>query len=151
MERLAPDSHWLPVSKAWVNIRQGRYAAAKEEAMFLGRNFSNPFVLRLAGEIFANSGDFDRAREFLFRVEPRYLDREQWHDVLNEGDTDACLIGLSLARTGEEALGRDLLSFAANYWEQTAPRYIEHADRYPLRVMPTWVMSRNPWPRCRHH
>ena len=131
MERLAPDSHWLPVSKAWVNIRQGRYAAAKEEAMFLGRNFSNPFVLRLAGEIFANSGDFDRAREFLFRVEPRYLDREQWHDVLNEGDTDACLIGLSLARTGEEALGRDLLSFAANYWEQTAPRYIEHADRYP--------------------
>ena len=24
-----------------------------------------------------------------------------------------------------------MLSFAANYWEQTAPIYIQHADRYP--------------------
>ena len=41
------------------------------------------------------------------------------------------MVGLTLARTGDEALGSDLLRFAANYWEETLPSYIEHADRLP--------------------
>ena len=131
MEALDAEHHWLPSAKAWSNIRQGRYAAAKEEGLFLQQNFNSLSVQDRAMGILARSGDYERARETLLRVEPRYLDPAQWSDLLNEGSGDACWIGLTLIRTGDEQLGRDLLSYAVNYWEKTAPLYIQHADRYP--------------------
>ena len=131
MEALDARHYWLPAAKARSSIRQGRYGAAKEQGLFLQRNFDSLFVQYRAMRILALSGDYESTREILLKIEPRYLDPEQWSDLLNEGEDDACLIGLTLIRTGDEQLGRDLLSHAVNYWEQTAPLYIRHADRYP--------------------
>jgi TolB-like protein len=131
MEALDAGHYWIPVAKAVSSIRQGRYAAAKEEALFLQRNFDSLYVQQRAMGILARSGAYERAREILLKIEPRYLDPEQWSDLLNEGEDDACWIGLTLTRTGDEQLGRDLLNHAVNYWEQTAPLYIRHSDRYP--------------------
>ena len=131
MEALDAGNRWLPAAKAWSNIQQGRYAAAKEEGLFLGRNFNSLNVQEMAMGILARSGNYDNARQTLLKVEPRWFDPGQWSNVLNEGTNDACWIGLTLIRTGDEQLGRDLLGYAANYWEQTAPLYILHADRYP--------------------
>ena len=131
MEALDAGHFWLPAAKAWANTQQGRYAAAKEDGLFLGNNFDSLNVQGRAMSILARSGDFDHAREFLLKVEPRYFDPEQWSDILNGGTNDACWVGLTLIRTGDEVLGRDLLDFTVNYWEQTAPIYIRHADRYP--------------------
>ena len=86
----------------------------------------------MAMGILARSGNYDNARQTLLKVEPRWFDPGQWSSVLNEGTNDACWIGLTLIRTGDEQLGRDLLGYAANYWEQTTPLYILHADRYPI-------------------
>ncbi|MDH4021263.1 MAG: hypothetical protein OEU84_16850, partial [Xanthomonadales bacterium] len=94
-------------------------------------NFNSLSVQNRAMGILARSGDYERARDILLKAEPRYLDPEQWSTLLNEGEDDACWIGLTLIRTGDEQVGRDLLSYAINYWEQTAPLYIQHADRYP--------------------
>ena len=132
MEQLNVGHRWLPASKAGLNIRRGQFPAAKEQATFLRQRFSTPGTLDLAGNIFAMSGNFNEAREAYLKAEPRYIDRQQWPDILNEGDDDTCLVGLTLANTGDEALGQELLRFAANYWEQTAPIYIQHADRYPI-------------------
>jgi len=131
MEALDARHYWLPASKAWSNIQQGQYAAAKEDGLFLERNFNSLNVQNLAVGILARSGNYDNARQTLLKVEPRWFDPGLWPDVLNEGTNDACWIGLTLIRTGDEQLGRDLLGYAANYWEQTAPLYILHADRYP--------------------
>ena len=131
MESLDAEHHWLPSAQAWSNIQQGRYAAAKEEGLFLQRSFDSLAVQDRAMRILARSGDYERSREILLKIEPRYLDPEQWSDLLNEGSNNTCWIGLTLIRTGDEQLGRDLLSYAVNYWEQTAPLYIQHADRYP--------------------
>jgi len=131
MEELDAESLWLPRARAQMALNQGRYEAAKEQAMFLSNSSDTPSAQWQAGMIFARAGDYDRARGYILRVEPRYLDRMQWPTVLNEGDDDACIVGLTLARTGDETLGHDLQAFAANYWEQTAPVYIQHADRYP--------------------
>jgi len=137
MEDLDADHYWLPINKAYMNIKNGRYAAAKEQAVFLAQRFHGPSQQRQAGLIFALSGNYEKARELMLRVEPRYLDREQWSDVLNEstpspGTPSPCIVGLTLARTGDEALGQDLLRYSANYWEQTTPLYIRHSDRFPI-------------------
>jgi TolB-like protein len=131
MEALDAEHFWLPAAKAWSNIRQGRYAAAKEDGLFLERNFDSLFVQNMAMQILARSGDYEHVRESLLKLEPRFLDANQWSAVLNEGSNDACWVGLTLMRTGDEELGRELLRYSANYWEQTAPLYIQHADRYP--------------------
>jgi TolB-like protein/Flp pilus assembly protein TadD len=131
MEALDAGHYWISVAKATSSIRQGRYAAAKEEGLFLHRNFDSLLVQNRAMRILSLSGDYENTREILLEVEPRYLDPGLWSDLLNEGENDACWIGLTLIRTGDEKLGRDLLSHAVNYWEQTAPLYIRHADRYP--------------------
>jgi TolB-like protein/Tfp pilus assembly protein PilF len=131
MEELDAESRWLPRAKSWMDLKHGRYAAAKEEAMFLAQGFKNPGAQWSAGIIYARAGDYARARELILRVDPRYADREQWLDTLNEGTDDVCIVGLTLARTGDETLGNELLHYAANYWEETLPRYIKHADRWP--------------------
>jgi tetratricopeptide (TPR) repeat protein len=131
MEELDAKNSWLPRAKSWMDFKNGRYAAAKEEARYLEQGFNIPALKWSAGVMFARSGDYASAREAFLKVEPRYADRDQWPVILNEGQDDACIVGLTLARTGDEALGSDLLRFAANYWEETLPRYIGHADRLP--------------------
>jgi len=131
MEDLDAGNSWLPSARSWMDTKNGRYAAAKEEARYLEQGFKFPSVQWAAAVIYARAGDYARARELFLKLEPRYADREHWPAVLNEGQDDACLVGLTLARTGDEALGNDLLRYAANYWEETLPRYIEHADRLP--------------------
>jgi len=131
MEALDAGHRWLPAAKAWSNMLQGRYAAAKEEGLFLWHNFTSLAPQRHAFRILARSGAYEQARKILLKIEPRYFDPEQWPDVLNEGTADACIAGLTLLRAGDEQSGRDLLTYSANYWEQTAPLYIQHADSYP--------------------
>jgi len=130
MEELDAGNVWLPVTKAMMDIKHGRYAAAKEEAIFLAQKYKTPFVQWWAGLILARSGNHDQAREIFLMVEPRYMDRQQWFEILNGGATDVCIVGLTLVRTGDESLGNDLLRYAANYWEETLPLYIKHADRF---------------------
>ena len=124
-------SVWLPLAKSWQNIKNGRVAAAQEQARFLQQNFADPQSQWLSGILFAATEDHDKAREVFLKVDPRYLDREQWLDILNGGEGDVCAVGLTLMRTGDESLGHELISYAANYWEQTAPLYMQHADRWP--------------------
>jgi TolB-like protein len=131
LEEVDAENYFLPVTRAIMNWKHGRYAAVKEEAMFLAKTFKFPIAQWDAGVIFAMAGDYARAREFFLSVDPRFSDREQWPDILNEGQNDVCSVGLTLSRTGQETLGNDLLRYAANYWEETLPLYIEHADRRP--------------------
>ncbi len=131
MEDLDAKNSWLPSAKSWMDTKNGRYAAAKEEARYLAQGFKLPVVQWDAGVIFARAGDYASARELFLKIKPRYADRGQWPLILNEGQDDACIVGLTLARTGDEKLGNDLLRYAANYWEEALPRYVEHADRWP--------------------
>jgi len=131
MEDLDATGVWLPIAKAWQNIKNGRVAAAQEQARFLAQNFADPQSQWMAGILFAATENHDQAREIFLRLDPRYLYREQWSDILNGGAEDVCTVGLTLMRTGDETLGHELLSYAANYWEQTAPLYMQHADRWP--------------------
>ena len=131
MEDLDASNSWLPSAKSWMDTKNGRYAAAIEEARYLEQGFKMPAVQWAAAVMYARAGDFSNAREVFLKIEPRYADREQWPVILNEGQDDACIVGLTLARTGDEVLGSDLLRYAASYWEETLPRYIEHADRLP--------------------
>jgi len=131
MEALDDGHRWLPIAKGYTNMQQGQYAAAKEEGLFLWRNFKSRAPRFHAFNILARSGAYQQAREILLELEPRYFDPEQWPVILNEGRENACTAGLTLLKTGDEQLGRDLLRFSANYWQQTAPLYIQHADRYP--------------------
>jgi len=131
MEYLDARNSWLPSAKSWMNTKDGRYAAAKEEARYLEQGFKLPVIQWEAGVIYARAGDYASARELFLKVEPRYAEPDQWLAILNEGQDEACLVGLTLVRTGDESLGNELLRYAANYWEETLPRYIEHADRLP--------------------
>lgn len=134
VEDLDATSSWLPIAKGWQNFKNGRFAGAREQAGFLQKNFADPDSQWESGLLFAAVENDDQAREIFLRVDPRYLDREQWSDILNGGAEDVCFVGLTLMRTGDEMLGRELLSYAANYWEQTAPLYMQHADRWPSFV-----------------
>lgn len=131
MEALDAGHRWLPIAKGYSNILQGRFSAAKEEGLFLWQNFNSLGPQRHAFRILARSGAYEQARKILLKIEPRYFNPQQWSDILNEGTGDACITGLTLSRTSDEQLGYELLAFSANYWQQTAPIFIQHADSYP--------------------
>jgi len=131
MEALDAQSELLPRIRARLARQQGRYAASKEEGLFLARKTNSRDAQRGAFDILAKSGAYEQAREILSKYGPEYFEPEQWPDILNQGNTNPCIAGLTLVRTGDEQLGNDLLTYAVNYWEQTAPLYILHADRYP--------------------
>ncbi|MFC1778381.1 tetratricopeptide repeat protein, partial [Pseudomonadota bacterium] len=96
MEDLDAESRWLPATKARLNVRQGRYAAAKEEGLFLSRKFNSRGAQRQAFIILARTEAYEQAREILNRNDPRYFDPEQWPDILNGGTNNACIVGLTL-------------------------------------------------------
>ena len=148
MEALDAGHRWLPIAKGYSNIRQGRYAAAKEEGLFLWQNFNSLAPRGHAFNILARSGAYEQAREILSTIEPRYFDPEQWPDILNEGAGRACIAGLTLIKTGDEQLGRDLLTFSANYWQQTAPLYIRHAGSWPSFECLAYLGDVRGIPRC---
>jgi len=127
MGDLDPGNFWLSIAKAYTNIKDGRFSAAREEASFLSGRVRQPWAQWLTGEVFAMSGDNNRAREFLFRVEPGYLDPDQWDQLLARRQEDACLAGHVLLNSGDEELGQKLLHRAVVYLEETLPRYIDHA------------------------
>ena len=131
MEELDADTPWLARAKSWMDTRHGRFGAAKEEAMFLAQKFKDPFAQWDAGMIYARAGDYTRARELLLRVDPRYTERDRWLEILNEGGFETCIVGLVFVRTGDELMGNELLRYTAKYWEETLPRFIKHADRWP--------------------
>ncbi len=131
MEALDAQNELLPRVRARLARLQGRYAASKEEGLFLARKTNSRGAQRASFNVLARSGAFEQAREILSKYGPRYFEPEQWPDILNEGNDNTCIAGLTLLRTGDEQLGNDLLTYSANYWQQTAPLYILHADRYP--------------------
>jgi len=130
MEELDDKHYMLSVAGISTNLRNGQIAAAKEQASYLRGSVSTPWARWESGLVFAIDKDYDRARELMLGAEPGYADRNQWSRLLNERQQDACVIAWVFMRTGDDALGRELLAQSISYLEDSLPQYIAHADRY---------------------
>jgi len=130
MEELDDKHYMLSVTGVTTNLRNGQIAAAKEQASYLRGTVSAPWARWKSGLVLAIDKDYDRARELMLGAEPGYTDRNQWARLLNERQQDACVIAWVLMRTGDDALGRELLAQSISYLEDSLPQYIAHADRY---------------------
>jgi TolB-like protein/Tfp pilus assembly protein PilF len=130
MEELDDKHYMLSVAGVTTNLRNGQIAAAKEQASYLRGTVSAPWARWESGLVLAIDKDYDRARELMLDAEPGYADRNQWARLLNERQQDACVIAWVLMRTGDDALGRELLAQSISYLEDSLPQYIAHADRY---------------------
>jgi TolB-like protein len=130
MEELDDKHFMLSILGVFTDLRNGQIAAAREQASYLRGSVSAPFARWVSGLVFAIDEDYGRAREMMLSAEPGYADRSQWAKLLDERLQDACVIAWVLMRTGDEALGRELLAQSITYLEDSLPQYIAHADRY---------------------
>ena len=129
------DQHVATTFNAvFTNLRNGKLAAAKEQADYLSSPSSYPFTRWLSGIVYAIDADYDRARELMLSAEPGYAHSDQWARLLDERQQDACVIAWVFMNSGDDVLGLELLTHAVSYLEEELPQYIAHADRYSSAI-----------------
>ena len=134
IEELDDKSDWLSGLGANTNIRDGQFAAAREQAAYLSNTNSGSGAQWFSGYVFAVGEDYDRARSLMLRSEPAYTDRNQWARLIEQEKEDACMVGWVLMKTQDDQLGRDLIGQSITYLEETLPKYVAHADRYDSAI-----------------
>ena len=117
-----------------MSIRNGQFAAAREQATFLNNSVNDRFARWFSGYVYAVDEQYDRALSLILSYEPAYADRNQWARLLEQEKQDACVAGWILMKAQDEQLGRDLLAQSIKYLEETLPQYVAHADRYDSAI-----------------
>jgi len=130
MEELDDKSNWLSYVGAQKNIRNGQFAAAREQATYLSNSSSGSGAHWSSGVVFAVDEDYERARSLMLRSQPAYADQNQWARLIEEDKQDACEIGWVFMKTQDGQLGRDLLAQSITYLDKTLTEYVAHADHY---------------------
>ena len=87
------------------------------------------FHLRL-GSIALAQGDIQLSREIYLSTEPRWLEPDQWPELVERHRSNACLVAWVLINTGDEKLGSALLRQAISYFDDSLPLLIEHSDMH---------------------
>ncbi len=82
------------------------------------------------------SGDLQKAREFWLNSEPDWDDPDQWQRLISlnnhrEDKLNACNYAGILMAVGKEAQGRELLSQAILFYENTLPGLVQDTYRWP--------------------
>ncbi len=113
----------------------GNYDGALESARWSYERVGRPaFLQRIMGYINAVKGNYTAARQAFEIGEPRFFDSGQWQTAIEEDPDDACFAGMLLLRTGDEALGQQLLVRSLGYLQNELPQFIDHADRYDVET-----------------
>ena len=83
--------------------------------------------------IYMSQGEFQKVRDWWSQEDSRWSDPDQWHYYFSgrgyQSTRDCEGAGVLMA-TGDEALGRQLLSEAMQYMETEFPRLIQHTYRF---------------------
>ena len=135
-ERLADvdgQSDFLGFFDVMINLRDRNDAGARETLAWLSPRLGGIADFQLfAVSVHAIAGDYAAARQTLMATAPDLLDDSSWPAFVERYKDSACVAGWVLRRSGDDALGARLLTTAAEYLDDTLPRYIEHADRYDV-------------------
>ncbi len=118
---------WVRVYTA---LEEGKPRAAMERLGDYEPNVDFPGLNWGVGQIHAFNGEWQKARSVIFIGASDFSKRDNWDRLLAQFKQDACIAGEVLIRSGDEALGRELLGRAVRYLEEELPRYIEHPERY---------------------
>ena len=62
-------------------------------------------------------------------LDPGFFAAETQYEAVREAPDIACLVGYTLLRTGDEALGRSLIEQAMTYGTVELPKYVRHAPQ----------------------
>jgi len=113
------------------NMYMGNYEAALESADWTFEKVGRPrWFMMFYGFLNNFLGKYDESREAFEIAQPQFFDRATWRAAIEDEPNQGCLLGWLLIKTGDEEMGRDLLSTSINYLENELPSYIDHADRY---------------------
>jgi TolB-like protein len=130
-EAIDPDhfvNGWLDVVG---NLYQGNHAGALEAVRWVDSKLGRQPSFQITfGFVHILAGNYENARTAFEIGEPRFFDRNHWEAALEQQNGLGCIFAWVMARTGDEALGRDLLEATIDYLENDLPRYLEHPDRF---------------------
>lgn len=117
------------------SMYQGNYDGSLEAAHWTYERLGRPvFFQRIIAYISTMKNDYAGARAAMELGQPKWFHPDQWQSALEQNPEDACFAGALMIRSGDEALGQQLLHKAVDYLQNELPRYIEHADRYDVET-----------------
>ena len=107
------------------------YRAALESGNWVSEQMGPvPFVQAFMAYMHIMDGDYDKARQKLEIVEPRYWNRASWRAAIEKDSGLGCTIANTMLHTGDEEMAHDLLRVVITYMETELPNYLDDADRF---------------------
>ncbi|MFT5139037.1 MAG: TolB-like protein/Tfp pilus assembly protein PilF [Lysobacterales bacterium] len=133
MAAISPDHLFTGFVDMVHAMYTGNLKASMESAQWVNQRLGRqPWFQRILGYLSNMERDFDKARQYFEVSNAGYFVRESWRESL-EGDPETgCMVGWILLKTGDVALGNDLLNMTEAYIVDELPSYIDHADRYSV-------------------
>ena len=131
VEEMFPDHPATAVFDMWLNVYRQNIPAAMESAKWHEQQeggHPNYQLLYALLQILAE--DYPAARAAYEIGSPNHFDREKWPSVIENQDYYTCYIALVMMKTGDEAMGQELLDANIKYKETELPLYTEHAGAY---------------------
>jgi TolB-like protein/Flp pilus assembly protein TadD len=131
ISELSPDHPASAWADVWFNLYQSNHAATREAISYaLSKAKDNPGSISNLAWIESMEGDQQQALDIFLVQFPGWMIPEQWTGLINQYFNDGCLVSWLLMQSGEEALGRRLLSQTSQFLEHDLPSVMEHADLY---------------------
>jgi TolB-like protein/tetratricopeptide (TPR) repeat protein len=126
------EQHWaIGLIDAVRNINDKNFAGAIESLNWISNKIGPvPGFQGFFAYIYMLGGDFDKARQALEIAEPRFFEPSQWRAAIELNAGQGCGVAYVMMRTGDEAMGQDLLNMTISYLENELPAYVDHADAY---------------------
>jgi len=113
------------------NMYEQNYRAALESGNWVSRQMGPvPFVQEFIAYLHIMDGDYDKARQKLEIVEPRYWNRASWRAAIEKNSGLGCTVANTMLHTGDEEMARDLLRVIITYMETELPNYLDDVDRF---------------------
>ena len=113
------------------NIDEQNFAGAVESLNWISNKVGPvPGFQGFFAYIYMLGEDFQKARQALEIAEPAYFDPTQWRTAIERNVGHGCGVAYVLMRTGDEEMGRNLLSMTISYLENELPNYVDHAPMY---------------------
>jgi TolB-like protein len=134
LEAIDHESFTIALLDIFTAILQGNTAAALEAAQWAQQKLGNRRFQGLFGSIHLLNEDYPAARASFETAYPRMWNPASWRAAYQESVADGCDCALVMMKTGDEQMGRELVTEVLAFYENELPTYISHPERYSATV-----------------
>jgi TolB-like protein len=133
MEDIDDEHFSLGILSMFESMYKQNWTAALETGEWVNQQIGRqPFFQQFIGFLHLMNGDYQKSKDAFELQDASLFDPATFREGIERLNTQGCIVGYVMMRTGEEAKGRQLIDMTLNYVENELPTYVDHADRFGL-------------------